>query len=108
MAAETSQVHLGEPIDRHVDGELSANDRPINLSQTSNFTVGLAYHKKQAIKAYEIIGSALDPSAQVTNKILTVKSLLPPLTREEIGVVRCLGLNYADHAVCQPFVRPVI
>lgn len=64
--------------------------------------------KKQAIKAYEIIGSALDPSAQVTNKILTVKSLLPPLTREEIGVVRCLGLNYADHAVCQPFVRPVI
>ena len=30
---------------------------------------------------------------------LTVKHLLPPLTREEIGVVRCLGLNYADHAV---------
>lgn len=62
-------------------------------------TVGLAFHKKQTIKAYEIVGSALDPAAQVTNNVLTVKHLLPPLSREQIGVVRCLGLNYADHAV---------
>lgn len=61
--------------------------------------VGLAFHKKQTIKAYEIIGSALDPAAQVTNNVLTVKHLLTPLSREQIGVVRCLGLNYADHAV---------
>ena len=62
-------------------------------------TVGLAFHQKKPIKAYEIVGSALDPKAQVTKNILTVKELLAPLSREEVGLVRCLGLNYADHAV---------
>lgn len=66
--------------------------------------VGLAFHKKQTIKAYEIVGSSLDPAAQVTNNVLTVKHLLTPLSREQIGVVRCLGLNYADHAVCLSLV----
>ena len=61
--------------------------------------VGLAVHQKRTVKAFEITGSALDLSAQVTNKVLTVKSLLAPLAREEVKIVRCLGLNYADHAV---------
>ncbi|GJE84461.1 fumarylacetoacetate hydrolase [Phanerochaete sordida] len=87
VAAETSQVHLGEPCDRWLD-------------------VGLAFHKKQTIKAYEIVGAALDPAAQVTNNVLTVQHLLPPLTREEIGVVRCLGLNYADHAAEAGLAKP--
>jgi len=30
--------------------------------------------------------------------VLTVKTLLAPLSNEEIGVVRGLGLNYSDHA----------
>jgi len=45
--------------------------------------VGLAAYRREGFKAFEIIGSALDPAAQVT----------------DIKVVRCLGLNYADHAV---------
>ena len=61
--------------------------------------VGLAINQKRLVKAYEILGSALDPSAQVTKNILTVKELLSPLSREQVGLVRCLGLNYADHAV---------
>lgn len=64
------------------------------------FEVGLAYHQGKAIKAREIVGSALDLAAQVSNNILTVKELLAPLAREEVKLVRCLGLNYADHAVC--------
>ncbi|KAJ3841868.1 fumarylacetoacetate hydrolase [Lentinula raphanica] len=79
VALETSRVHIGEPVDANLD-------------------VGVAAHQGTPIKAYEIIGSALDPAAQVTRKILTVKSLLSPLTRNEIGFVRCLGLNYSDHA----------
>jgi hypothetical protein len=59
----------------------------------------MAVHKMEAIRAYEILGSALDPTAKVTDKILTVKTLLTPLSRDEIKIVRCLGLNYADHAV---------
>jgi hypothetical protein len=63
------------------------------------FAVGLAVHHMQPVKAFEIAGSALDPSAQVTRNVLTVKTLLAPLAREEVKLVRCLGLNYADHAV---------
>lgn len=67
-------------------------------------TVGLAAHRGETIKAREIVGSALDPAAQVTGNILTVKQLLAPLSREEVKVVRCLGLNYADHAVCATII----
>ncbi|KAJ6560166.1 hypothetical protein B0H19DRAFT_1146653 [Mycena capillaripes] len=79
VAAETSQVHIGQPVDAVLD-------------------VGLAAHRGNAIKAHEIVGSALDPSASVSKKVLTVKQLLSPLSREEVKYVRCLGLNYADHA----------
>lgn len=61
--------------------------------------MGVAAHQGTTIKAHEILGSALDPAAQVTSNVLTVKELLAPLSREEVKVVRCLGLNYADHAV---------
>jgi hypothetical protein len=63
------------------------------------FAVGLAVYQMRPVKAFEILGSALDPSAQMTSNVLTVKSLLAPLAREEVKLVRCLGLNYADHAV---------
>ncbi|KAI0757987.1 fumarylacetoacetate hydrolase [Fomes fomentarius] len=79
VAAETAQVHIGEPVDSKLD-------------------VGLAFHQKKPIKAYEIVGSAFESSAQVTKNVLTVKELLAPLSRDEVGLVRCLGLNYADHA----------
>ena len=68
--------------------------------------VGIAYHQGQTIKAREITGSALDLSAQVSSTVLTVKDLLAPLAREEVKLVRCLGLNYADHAVCLCTVSP--
>ncbi|KAG6856041.1 hypothetical protein H0H87_008145 [Tephrocybe sp. NHM501043] len=79
VAKETSRVHVGQPVQEDLD-------------------VGLAAYHGAPIKAFEIIGSALDPAAQVTTKVLTVKSLLTPLSREEVKVVRCLGLNYSDHA----------
>ncbi|EIW87167.1 hypothetical protein CONPUDRAFT_134454 [Coniophora puteana RWD-64-598 SS2] len=69
----------GQPVDEQLD-------------------VGIAAWRKQAIKAYEISGSPLDQTAQVTNNMLTVKELLVPIPREEIRTMRCLGLNYADHA----------
>ncbi|KAJ7098588.1 fumarylacetoacetate hydrolase [Mycena belliarum] len=79
VAAETAQVHLGQPVDPAID-------------------VGLAAHKGQIITAHEVLGRALDPAARVSSTVLTVKHLLSPLAREEVGYARCLGLNYADHA----------
>ncbi|KAJ8483007.1 hypothetical protein ONZ51_g4974 [Trametes cubensis] len=87
VAAETAQVHIGEPVDPKLD-------------------IGLAIHQRKPVKAYEIVGSALDPSAQVTKNVLTVKELLAPLSREEVGLVRCLGLNYADHAAEANLPKP--
>ena len=43
--------------------------------------------------------SPSDPAATVTSNVLTVSQLLTPLSRDEVKIVRCLGLNYADHAV---------
>ncbi|KAG6812947.1 hypothetical protein H0H92_015267 [Tricholoma furcatifolium] len=84
---ETSRVHIGQPVDEALD-------------------VGLAAYQGAPIKAFEIVGSALDPAAQVTNKVLTAKSLLAPLSNEEVKVVRCLGLNYSDHAAEAKLPKP--
>lgn len=98
VAAETGQVHLGEPLDRWQDG--ASDNSVLSKCMAHSGIVGLAFHKGHTIRAYEIVGgTALDPAAQVSHTVLTVKHLLPPLSREQIGVVRCLGLNYADHAV---------
>ncbi|KAM5542481.1 hypothetical protein V8D89_003940 [Ganoderma adspersum] len=87
IAAETAQVHIGEPVDPKLD-------------------VGLAIHQRRPVKAYEIVGSTLDPAAQVTKNVLTVRQLLAPLAREEVGLVRCLGLNYEDHAAEANLAKP--
>ncbi|KAG1906849.1 uncharacterized protein F5891DRAFT_999019 [Suillus fuscotomentosus] len=79
VAAETAQIHIGQPVDPRLD-------------------VGLAAWNKQTIRAYEISGSTLDPASRVTSNILTVEKLLSPLSREEMKVVRCVGLNYSDLA----------
>ena len=42
--------------------------------------------------------SALDTTAEPTSEILTVDTLLSPLTRQEVGTIRCIGLNYRKHA----------
>ncbi|KAI0307130.1 fumarylacetoacetate hydrolase [Multifurca ochricompacta] len=50
--------------------------------------------------------SPIDPAAHLTRNILSVKTLLSPLSREQIGLVRCLGLNYADHAAEANLKKP--
>lgn len=87
VAKETSLVHIGQPIDGTLD-------------------VGLAAQQGKTIQASEITGSALDPGAQVTSNVLTVKTLLAPLSKEEIKIVRCLGLNYSDHAAESNLAKP--
>lgn len=102
VAVETAQVHVGEPIDGNLDSMFTLVLHPSIHSSLRSLTlpsVGLAIHNGQTVKAYEILGSAIDPAAQVSSNVLTVKQLLSPLSREQVGIVRCLGLNYADHAV---------
>ncbi|OPB40223.1 fumarylacetoacetate hydrolase [Trichoderma guizhouense] len=76
IAEEDNQVHLGQ-IDPSID-------------------IGLDIEAGKLVKANLVIGSAFD--GKVSNKILTVKQLLCPLAQHEVPIVRCLGLNYRDHA----------
>lgn len=40
-------------------------------------------------------------STKVSDEIVTVRELLGPLTREEVPILRCVGLNYAKHSKIQ-------
>lgn len=51
------------------------------------------------MKVREYSGSSpLDVSLEPTNSILTIKSILPPFSKAEVGTIRCIGLNYRNHA----------
>jgi hypothetical protein len=92
-------VHIGQPVDPVLNGDGQPQLPCIPPQLTLIHAVGMAAYRKEKFQAYEILGSALDPAAQLTTTTLTVKELLAPLSREDIKTVRCLGLNYADHAV---------
>ncbi|KAH8700877.1 putative fumarylacetoacetate hydrolase [Talaromyces proteolyticus] len=77
IAVEDSQEHLGQLVDPTRDvGRDSADGKEITV--------------------YLIDGTIFD--GRVTKEILHVKQLLSPVSREDCNYIRCLGLNYKDHA----------
>ncbi|CCE29451.1 related to bifunctional 4-hydroxyphenylacetate degradation enzyme [Claviceps purpurea 20.1] len=79
IAHEDGQVHLGEVIPtEHADVGLAAVDGP-------------------KVFAKAITGSVFD--GVVTSRTLTVESLLCPISASEVPLIRCMGLNYRDHAL---------
>ncbi|RDW75505.1 fumarylacetoacetate FAA hydrolase family protein [Coleophoma cylindrospora] len=77
IAVEDSATHLGQLADPSRD-------------------VGLDTVNHVEIKAYLIQGTVFE--GQVTEHILTVKQLLSPISKDDCNYIRCLGLNYSDHA----------
>ncbi|KYK56026.1 fumarylacetoacetate hydrolase domain-containing protein 2A [Drechmeria coniospora] len=49
-------------------------------------------------KRARIISGDVFGKHHVTDQIADIRRLLPPLSPSQVGTVRCLGLNYADHA----------
>ncbi|KAI1845524.1 hypothetical protein JX266_008382 [Neoarthrinium moseri] len=78
IAEEDGQVHLGQ-VDRSVYPD-----------------IGVAAFKGERISTQLIQGSVFD--GVVTSKVLHVARLLAPLTSEDVPIIRCMGLNYRDHA----------
>ncbi|ODM22993.1 hypothetical protein SI65_00582 [Aspergillus cristatus] len=76
IAEEDGQVHLGE-VDTNQD-------------------VGLALFNKEKVTAKLVTGSIFDGT--VTDKRLQVAQLLSPIEMENVPIIRCMGLNYRDHA----------
>jgi 2-keto-4-pentenoate hydratase/2-oxohepta-3-ene-1,7-dioic acid hydratase in catechol pathway len=61
--------------------------------------IGAALASKQELKIRTFsTTSVLDTAAKPTDTILTISKLLPPLTKSEVGTIRCIGLNYRKHA----------
>jgi hypothetical protein len=81
VAVEDSRIHLGQLVDTSRD-------------------VGLDSVNGTKIEAYLINGSIFD--GEVTDQILTVKQILSPVSMEDCNYIRCLGLNYMDHAKVRP------
>jgi len=77
IANEDSQVHLGQLVDTSIDA-------------------GKATYEGKKVEAYEVTGSVFD--GEVTKNVLTVKELLSPIDRLQCSYIRCIGLNYKDHA----------
>ncbi|KAJ5905181.1 uncharacterized protein N7473_002097 [Penicillium subrubescens] len=77
IAVEDSLIHLGQLVDVTRD-------------------IGRDSVDGVEIAAYVIEGTIFD--GKVTKDILHVKQLLSPVSREECNYIRCLGLNYTDHA----------
>ncbi|KAH0831549.1 hypothetical protein FOPE_00574 [Fonsecaea pedrosoi] len=53
------------------------------------------------LKAKVIVGDDIFDTTgktKVTDEVVTVKKLLGPLAREEVPILRCVGLNYAKHS----------
>ena len=77
VANEDHRVHLGQLVDTKRD-------------------IGLDSVDGKEIKAYLINGSIFN--GEVTDTVFTVKHLLSPVSMEDCNFIRCLGLNYMDHA----------
>jgi hypothetical protein len=39
-----------------------------------------------------------DEATKVTNEVVTVKTLLGPVTTAEVPIIRCIGLNFIKHS----------
>ncbi|TVY65437.1 Fumarylacetoacetate hydrolase domain-containing protein 2 [Fusarium oxysporum f. sp. cubense] len=76
-AVEDGQVHLGQLVDTSRD-------------------VGIDCLNGVEVKAFLINGDVFNGT--VTQNIFTVDHLLSPVSREQCNYIRCLGLNYRDHA----------
>ncbi|CAG7556513.1 unnamed protein product, partial [Fusarium equiseti] len=70
----------------------------IGQPQQDDVDVGMALYQNHEVKVYVFSGrSVLDPG-QKTGDTAIVSRLLSPLASSEVGTIRCIGLNYKNHA----------
>lgn len=50
------------------------------------------------LQAKVISGDILDAGSKVTDEVATVQQLLGPLTKDDVPILRCVGLNYLTHS----------
>lgn len=72
-------ILIGEPVDPDVD-------------------VGAAVRRGQDVQVKLFSGSSALDLGSLTDKVEVIERVLSPLTQQEAGTIRCIGLNYKGHA----------
>lgn len=97
IAEDDWREYIGEPVDADVDSELPCLESSCQVAHIPVVGAALAASIPVPVRVFSGT-SALDTSAEPTSRVLNIQRLLPPLTRKEIGTIRCIGLNYRKHA----------
>ena len=79
--ANSAEVLLGEPVDSTLD-------------------VGLATFEGRAVDVEVYGGKTILNAGGKTGRIERVGELLSPLSEDEVGSIRCIGLNVSSPSVC--------
>ncbi|RJE22754.1 fumarylacetoacetate hydrolase family protein [Aspergillus sclerotialis] len=74
-----SKILIGEPVDPQID-------------------VGLALFQGKEVSVWPFSGLSVLNPGQKTTVTETIERVLSPLAQNEVGSIRCIGLNYASHA----------
>jgi len=72
--SDPSKVLIGEPVDAELD-------------------VGLALYKGQEVSVRPFTGASVLAPGAATNGTEVIERLLSPLAEQEVGSIRCVGLN---------------
>ncbi|KAI1104106.1 hypothetical protein F4804DRAFT_352475 [Jackrogersella minutella] len=76
---EAAQPLIGQPVDGNID-------------------VGKAVYAGEAVEVRVFSGASVLNPGSPTDKIEVISRILSPVSAEEVGTIRCIGLNYANHA----------
>ncbi|KAB8212466.1 hypothetical protein BDV34DRAFT_184033 [Aspergillus parasiticus] len=74
-----SKVLIGEPVDAQLD-------------------VGLALYQGKEVSVRPFTGASVLNPGQETESTEIISRILSPLSQNEVGSIRCIGLNYTSHA----------
>ncbi|KKK21295.1 hypothetical protein P175DRAFT_0458295 [Aspergillus ochraceoroseus IBT 24754] len=74
-----SRTLIGEPVDPEID-------------------VGLALYQGKDVRVHLFSGSSVLNPGQKTSATESIQRVLSPLAQNEVGSIRCIGLNYVSHA----------
>ncbi|KAL2157489.1 hypothetical protein VTH06DRAFT_6040 [Thermothelomyces fergusii] len=76
---DDSKILIGEPADSSVD-------------------VGAAVRKGEDVQVKVYSGTSVLDAGEPTGETAVIGRILSPLAQEEVGTIRCIGLNYKKHA----------
>lgn len=69
--------------------------------------MGLAIANKEEVNVKVVEGGcAFAYEAQFTGETRSIHTLLSPISQQEAGTVRCIGLNYKEHAAEMKLALP--